>query len=145
VRHSPWPNPCDRSHGYKYFQRSRNSLTLRHALSFSENNHTHKWALIDRKGLSRGYLDYCSAAFNVRRLSCDEVLRSLMFVRDDSGVVRDVSPSEQSIYVIPTEQFIYVIPTAVEGSPAVGSEPLDLVGAARCRRQRKEILRLRSG
>jgi len=68
-----------------------------------------------------------------------------MFVRDDSGVVRDVSPSEQSIYVIPTEQFIYVIPTAVEGSPAVGSEPLDLVGAVSCRRQRKEILRLRSG
>jgi len=51
----------------------------------------------------------------------------------------------QSIYVIPSEQFIYVIPTAVEGSPAVGSEPLDLVGAVSCRRQRKEILRLRSG
>ena len=89
--HSPWPNPCDRSHGYNHFQRSRNSLTLRHALSFSENNHTHKRAPIDRKGLARGYQDYCSTAIYVCQFSCSEVLRSLTFVRDDSGVVRDDS------------------------------------------------------
>ena len=45
-----------RSHGCDHFQRSHNSLALKHVLSLSENDHTHKRALIDRKGMARGYL-----------------------------------------------------------------------------------------
>ena len=60
----PWPYPCDRSHGCYYFQRSHNSLTLRQVLSFSENNSTHKRALIDRKGMARVYLNYCSTVID---------------------------------------------------------------------------------
>ena len=56
----PWPYPCDRSHGCHYFQRSHNSLALKQVLSFSENNGSHKRALIDRKGMARVFLDYGS-------------------------------------------------------------------------------------
>ena len=104
--HRPWPYPCDRSHGYHHFQRSHNSLALRQVLSSSENNGTHKRALIDRKGIPRVYLDYCSTAFTPT-LSLDRslffsggtarseewppcvILRSLTCVRDDSDIVRD--------------------------------------------------------
>jgi len=53
---NPWPYLCDRSHGCDHFQRSHNSLALKHVLSLSENDHIHKRALIDRKGMARGYL-----------------------------------------------------------------------------------------
>ena len=58
--HRPWAYPCDRSHGCHLFQRSHNSLTLRQVLSVSENDGSHKRALIDRKGKPRVYMDYCS-------------------------------------------------------------------------------------
>ena len=58
--HRPWAYPCDRSHGCHLFQRSHNSLTLRQVLSVSENDGSHKRALIDRKGKPRAYMDYYS-------------------------------------------------------------------------------------
>ena len=58
--HRPWAYPCDRSHGCHLFQRSHNSLTLRQVLSVSENDGSHKRALIDRKDKPRVYMDYCS-------------------------------------------------------------------------------------
>jgi hypothetical protein len=61
----PCPYPCDRSHEYHHFQRSHNSLALRQVLSFSENNGTHKRALIDRKGMRRVYLNYCGSGVNL--------------------------------------------------------------------------------
>ena len=79
----PWPYPCDRSHGCHHFQRSHNSLALKQVLSLSENNGTHKRALIDRKAMPRVYLDYCSEAENAIGLSCTIIVNVIPTERSD--------------------------------------------------------------
>ena len=103
--HRPWAYPCDRSHGCHLFQRSHNSLTLRQVLSVSENDGSHKRALIDRKGKPRVYMDYCS-------------IRLTLFWYAD---VSDFTHSYSAVLTLSFGRTHSVIPTAVEGSHPVGT------------------------
>ena len=70
-------------------------------LSLSENNGTHKRALIDRKAMPRVYLDYCSEVENTIGLSCTIIVN----VMSTGCLISVVILAEHFLpVVIPTER-----------------------------------------
>ena len=70
-------------------------------LSLSENNGTHKRALIDRKAMPRVYLDYCSEVENTIGLSCTIIVN----VMPTGCLISVVILAEHFLpVVIPTER-----------------------------------------
>ena len=66
-------------------------------LSLSENNGTHKRALIDRKAMPRGYLDYCSEVENAIGLSCTIIVNVIPTEHSGEGSLSLIRRSQRPI------------------------------------------------